>query len=66
MRSIHYPPVQSDEKGERSGAHEDINLITLLIGGHQPGLEILTKKDEWLSIDVDSSILICNIFWNCN
>ena len=61
MRSIHYPPVQSDERGERSGAHEDINLITLLIGGHQPGLEILTKKDEWLSINVDSSILICNI-----
>ena len=40
MRSIHYPPVRIDDKGERSGAHEDINLITLLIGGNQPGLEI--------------------------
>ncbi len=61
MRSIHYPPVSVNERGERSGAHEDINLITLLIGGHQPGLEVFTKKEKWLSVDVDSSILICNI-----
>ena len=61
MRSIHYPPVRQNEKGERSGAHEDINLITLLIGGHQPGLEILSKKNEWLPVNFDSEVLICNI-----
>ena len=31
LRTIHYPPVDQDI-GERSGAHGDINLITLLIG----------------------------------
>ena len=61
MRSIHYPPVRQNEKGERSGAHEDINLITLLIGGHQPGLEILSKEKEWLPVNFDSEVLICNI-----
>ncbi len=61
MRSIHYPQVRSNEKGERSGAHEDINLITLLIGGHQPGLEILSSDNKWLPVNFDSKVLICNI-----
>ena len=61
MRSIHYPPVEGSEKGERSGAHEDINLITLLLGGHQPGLEILNKDKNWIPVDVDYDILLCNI-----
>jgi len=61
MRSIHYPPVRKDDKGERSGAHEDINLITLLIGGHQPGLEIKSKDNEWISVDTAPEVLVCNI-----
>lgn len=61
MRSIHYPPVREGDKGERSGAHEDINLITLLVGGHQPGLEIKTKDDKWISVETDSEVLVCNI-----
>ncbi len=61
MRSIHYPPVREDDQGERSGAHEDINLITLLIGGHQPGLEIKTKDGKWVSVDTDPEVLVCNI-----
>ena len=61
MRSIHYPPFRKDDKGERSGAHEDINLITLLIGGHQPGLEIKSKDNEWISVDTASEVLVCNI-----
>ena len=61
MRSIHYPPVREDDRGERSGAHEDINLITLLIGGHQPGLEIKTKDNNWISIDTEPEVIVCNI-----
>ena len=61
MRSIHYPPVRIDDKGERSGAHEDINLITLLIGGNQPGLEIKSKDNEWISVDTAPEVLVCNI-----
>ena len=61
MRSIHYPPIRQNEEGERSGAHEDINLITLLIGGHQPGLEILSNNKQWVPVNFDSEVLICNI-----
>ena len=61
MRAIHYPPVNSNEIGERAGAHEDINLITLLIGGHESGLEILSKEGEWQDATVDEEVIICNI-----
>ena len=61
MRVIHYPPVGIDECGERAGAHEDINLITLLIGGQQAGLELLSNKEEWLRVSVDEGTIICNI-----
>tara|TARA_Y100001970_G_C14259557_1_gene878713 strand:+ start:21228 stop:22160 length:933 start_codon:yes stop_codon:yes gene_type:complete len=61
MRAIHYPPLKDNEIGERAGAHEDINLITLLIGGHKSGLEILSKAGEWQDATVDEGIIICNI-----
>ena len=61
MRSIHYPAVESSEKGERAGAHEDINLITLLIGGHQSGLELLSKEGNWEKINLDDDVIVCNI-----
>ena len=61
MRVIHYPPVQNEEEGERAGAHEDINLITLLIGGQQAGLEILTNENDWVRASVDKDVIICNI-----
>ena len=61
MRTIHYPPVQNNEIGERAGAHEDINLITLLIGGHKSGLEILSKEGEWQDATVEEDVIICNI-----
>ena len=61
MRAIHYPPVRNNEIGERAGAHEDINLITLLIGGHKSGLEILSQEGEWQDATVDEDVIICNI-----
>jgi len=61
MRAIHYPPMQLKDKAERAGAHEDINLITLLLGGHQSGLELLTKHGKWEKIQVDRDVIICNI-----
>ena len=35
LRSIHYPPVDSNLNPHRARAHEDINLITLLIGAEE-------------------------------
>ena len=61
MRSIHYPAVASSEKGERAGAHEDINLITLLIGAEEGGLEILNNDGRWIKVNPSSNAIVCNI-----
>ena len=37
LRLIHYPPIES-ENFLRARPHEDINLITLLVGAKEPGL----------------------------
>lgn len=51
LRIIHYPPVLGQTCGAvRAAAHEDINLITLLCGATQPGLEILRHDQKWVSI----------------
>ena len=44
LRPIHYPPVENTVNIFRARAHEDINLITLLVGAEEGGLEVLNKK----------------------
>ncbi len=62
LRVIHYPPLPPDPQGSvRAGAHEDINVITLLLGAEEPGLEVLSKKGEWLSINPPPGSLVCNV-----
>src|SRR6185503_18635614 len=52
LRVIHYPPMPPEPTPSvRAGAHEDINVITLLLGAEEPGLEGLSKKGEWLPIN---------------
>jgi isopenicillin N synthase-like dioxygenase len=60
LRAIHYPPIESEDPGERSGAHKDINLITLLIGGSEPGLEILLNG-QWIPVHIERDVLLCNV-----
>ena len=45
LRLLHYPPVSADAPGVRAGAHEDINLITLLLGAEEAGLELLDRDE---------------------
>ena len=42
LRIIHYPSLKEneDKKAMRGAAHEDINLITLLVSGTEPGLQV--------------------------
>nr|MDQ6904912.1 isopenicillin N synthase family oxygenase [Bacteroidota bacterium] len=43
LRAIHYPPITSEPKSAiRAEQHEDINLITLLVGASADGLQILS------------------------
>lgn len=65
LRGIHYFPIENPENiapdAVRAGAHEDINLITLLIGASADGLEVLTRNNEWLPIKAHHSDIVVNV-----
>ena len=62
LRVIHYPPMPPEPTPSvRAGAHEDINVITLLLGAEEPGLEVLSRKGEWLPINPAPDSLVCNV-----
>jgi len=61
LRLLHYPPVPQDGPHIRAGAHEDINVITLLLGAEEAGLEVLTREGKWLPINPPAGALVCNI-----
>jgi isopenicillin N synthase-like dioxygenase len=62
LRLLHYPPVPPDIADRiRAGAHEDINVITLLLGAEEAGLQLLTRDGEWLDIAPPPGALVCNI-----
>ena len=62
MRLLHYPPLEG-VTGEaiRAGAHGDINLITLLLGAEEAGLELLTKEGTWMSASPPPGALVINV-----
>lgn len=61
LRMLHYPPVPLDGPNIRAGAHEDINVITLLLGAEEAGLEVLDRDGAWLAIDPPPGSVVCNI-----
>jgi len=62
LRPIHYPPIISpDIPNVRAGAHEDINLITLLVGASAAGLEVLARNGEWVPFTAESDTIVVNI-----
>lgn len=62
LRLLHYPPIADlDTPALRSGAHEDINLITLLVGSGESGLEVRARDGSWIAVDTIPGTIICNI-----
>ncbi len=68
LRVIHYPPVKDGSEVIRAGAHEDINLITLLCESTSEGLQLQTHDGKWHSLSrlydhiiVDSGDMLQNI-----
>jgi isopenicillin N synthase-like dioxygenase len=61
LRPLHYPPLPGAVLGVRSAAHEDINLITLLISSGEPGLEILRRDGSWLPIAAQPDQVVVNV-----
>ena len=62
LRILHYPPVGRDENAAaiRAAAHEDINLITLLLAGSQPGLQARDKQGNWHDVPCDPGMITIN------
>lgn len=62
LRAIYYPPIAHEPKSAiRAEQHEDINLITLLVGASADGLEILTKKEEWVPVTSLPEQIVVNV-----
>jgi isopenicillin N synthase-like dioxygenase len=61
LRLLHYPPIAVDADGIRAGAHEDINLITLLLGAEEAGLQLLGKDGGWIPVDPPTGALVVNV-----
>ena len=62
LRAIYYPPITQEPKSAiRAEQHEDINLITLLVGASADGLEILSKKDQWVPVTSLPEQIVVNV-----
>lgn len=62
LRCIHYPPITNEPKSAiRAEQHEDINLITLLVGASADGLQILTKQNEWVGVTSLPEQIVVNV-----
>ncbi len=63
LRLLHYPPQTEPppEGSVRAGAHEDINVITLLLGAEEGGLEVLHRNGSWIPVNPPAGAR-----WWCN
>jgi isopenicillin N synthase-like dioxygenase len=62
LRAIHYPPITHEPKSSiRAEQHEDINLITLLVGASADGLQILTKQNDWVGVTSLPEQIVVNV-----
>ncbi len=65
LRAIHYFPIENPDElpddAVRAGAHEDINLITLLIGASADGLEVLTRDNTWYPVKAHGEDIVVNV-----
>lgn len=62
LRLLHYPPIAGNTDGcIRAGAHEDINLITLLLGAEEAGLQILRPDGSWMDVSPPEGGIAINV-----
>jgi len=62
LRAIHYPPITHEpESAIRAEQHEDINLITLLVGASAGGLQLLNMEDKWMDITPEDDEIVINV-----
>jgi len=62
LRAIHYPPIKEEpKKALRAEQHEDINLITLLVGASAEGLQAQGVDGEWVTVMPPEGHLVINV-----
>lgn len=62
LRAIHYPPITKEpESAIRAEQHEDINLITLLVGASAGGLQVQDMEDNWLPVLPEEGEIVVNV-----
>lgn len=62
IRCIHYPPItQEPESAIRAEQHEDINLITLLVGASADGLEVMNNEGQWVAATAAADQIVVNV-----
>jgi isopenicillin N synthase-like dioxygenase len=62
LRAIHYPPIiKEPDSAIRAEQHEDINLITLLVGASAGGLQILNLDNQWLDVVPEGEEIVVNV-----
>lgn len=66
LRLLHYPPMPKRAPNEKNGPsvraaeHEDINLLTLLLGAEEAGLQVKHRTGVWLSINAPVGAVVVN------
>ena len=62
LRAIYYPPITNDPKSAmRAEQHEDINLITLLVGASADGLQVLSMDGRWVPVTSLPEQIVVNV-----
>ena len=65
LRPIHYYPITNPNEvpdgAVRAAEHEDISLITLLIGASAEGLQVKNTQDEWISAKPKPNEIVINV-----
>ncbi|MEQ8313153.1 MAG: 2-oxoglutarate and iron-dependent oxygenase domain-containing protein [Gammaproteobacteria bacterium] len=59
-RLLHYPRLQGldAKKSMRAAPHADINLLTLLVGATDSGLELLDKDGNWMPVESEENEIV--------
>jgi isopenicillin N synthase-like dioxygenase len=60
LRLLHYPPLAQgvDPRCLRAAAHEDINLITILVSASTSGLELKDRNGQWQPVESEPMELV--------
>lgn len=62
LRAIHYPPITEEPKSAiRAEQHEDINLITLLVGASAGGLQVQNMNEDWIAAQPEENEIVINV-----